>query len=62
MTSTFACPECGRPATVVDRFNLTSTDGPIEHVRISCPGRHHFLTAADRVAEYAPAEGLKTAS
>jgi hypothetical protein len=29
-----ACPECGAPAEVVDRFALDSTDGPIEHLTV----------------------------
>lgn len=39
-----ACPECRRPALVVDRFTLDSTDGPVEHVRLSCAGGRHHLT------------------
>ncbi len=39
-----ACPECGRPAMVVDRFTLPSTDGPVEHFRLSCAGGRHHLT------------------
>lgn len=57
MTSTVACPECGNAATVIDRFSLYSTDGPVEHVRIECIDRHHFTTLAEQVAEYvAPAD------
>lgn len=57
MTSTVACPECADAATVIDRFSLYSTDGPVEHVRIECVNRHHFTTLAERVAEYeAPAD------
>lgn len=39
-----ACPECGRPAMVVDRFTLPSTDGPVERFRLSCAGGRHHLT------------------
>jgi hypothetical protein len=49
MFSVVACPECGHPATVVDRAVLESTDGPVEHVRVRCPGGHHF---------FMPTEGL----
>ena len=40
-----ACPEpsCSSPAQIVDRSAWQSTDGPIEHVRIQCLNRHHFL-------------------
>lgn len=39
------CPEpgCPSPAQIVDRSVWESTDGPIEHVRIRCLNRHHFL-------------------
>ncbi len=39
-----ACPECGRPAMITDRFTLPSTDGPVEHIRLSCAGGRHHLT------------------
>lgn len=42
-----ACPECGRVADVVDRFALASTDGPVEHIRLRCPGRHHLTIIVD---------------
>ena len=39
------CPEpsCSSAAQIFDRSVLQSTDGPIEHVRIQCLNRHHFL-------------------
>ena len=37
------CPECGAPAEITDRFVLESTDGPVEHARVSCAARHWFL-------------------
>ena len=39
MRKSVICPECGRMAEVIERFNLGSTDGPIEHLRIACPAR-----------------------
>jgi hypothetical protein len=47
-----ACPDlsCGVPAEVVDRFVLTSTDGPIEHLRTYCVQRHIFTVTTERVA------------
>lgn len=30
------CPECGRPAEIVDRFMMLSTDGLVEHVKTRC--------------------------
>ena len=40
------CPECAAPAEVVDRFALPSTEGPVEHVKVQCLGRHWFLLPA----------------
>ena len=37
------CPECAAPAEVVDRYALPSTDGPVEHVKVQCLGRHWFV-------------------
>jgi hypothetical protein len=45
-----ACPECGAPAEVVDRFALDSTDGPIEHLTVLCILRHRFTALAEGVA------------
>ena len=44
-----ACPECGKPAELIGRGHLTSTDGPVEIVRVICVGRHSFLMNADRL-------------
>ncbi len=33
---------CGLPAEVRDRYTVTSTDGPLESVRIQCPRGHWF--------------------
>lgn len=38
-----ACPECGVPAEVTDRFVLESTGGAVEHARVRCAGKHWFL-------------------
>ena len=60
-----SCPQCHDPAEVTDRFWLSSTDGPVEHVAVSCIASHHFrmpaemlpvpldepLTSAERAAE-----------
>ncbi len=56
MTSIVSCPECNKQATVLDRSFLTSTDGPIEHLRIQCVDRHHFIMPAERLVAY-PAQG-----
>ena len=41
------CPACGSPAEVTDRFALTSTDGPIDHLALRCAARHHFTMLVD---------------
>lgn len=51
--SELSCPTCYQPTTVIDRFRLGSTSGPVEHVRISCPNRHHYMM---------PLEGVPAAS
>jgi hypothetical protein len=45
-----SCPECGLPAEITDRFSLTSTDGPVDHVAVSCVDGHHFRMPSDRLS------------
>jgi len=45
-----ACPECGLPAEITDRFSLSSTDGPVEHVALACVDGHYFRMPADRLS------------
>lgn len=40
------CPECGATAAVTWRYCEESTDGPVEHVRLSCVQRHWFMGPA----------------
>ncbi len=40
---TTLCPECGALAEVQRRDVMESTDGPVEHAKISCVRRHWFL-------------------
>jgi hypothetical protein len=47
-----ACPECGGLAEVVARFTLGSSDGPLEHLKVSCVARHGFVLPADRVTSW----------
>jgi len=44
-----ACPECGAPAEVVDRFDIASTSGAAAHVKVRCVQRHWFLMLAERL-------------
>jgi hypothetical protein len=51
------CPDCGEIAGIRDRFVLASTDGPVEHLRMICPHRHHFMlpvACLDRVCTPSP--------
>jgi hypothetical protein len=42
MLTLVSCPECEAPAEVTDRFSLTSTDGAVDCVALSCLAGHHF--------------------
>ncbi len=42
-----SCPGCSCPAVITERFNLFSTDGPVDHVVVVCATGHHFRMAAD---------------
>jgi hypothetical protein len=44
-----ACPECSLTAAVQHWDWVKSTDGPIEHVKMTCVNRHWFLMSADRL-------------
>ena len=37
------CPQCGALAEVLWREVMESTDGAVEHAKISCVQRHWFL-------------------
>jgi hypothetical protein len=50
MQSVIACPECGLPAEITERFSLSSTDGPVEHVALACVDGHCFRMEAERVS------------
>lgn len=41
------CPECDLPAEATELFSLSSTDGPVDHVALSCLDGHHFRMAVD---------------
>jgi hypothetical protein len=50
MLTLVSCPDCTAPAEISERFSLASTDGPVDHIVLSCVGGHHFRTAADLLA------------
>jgi hypothetical protein len=47
MATFIACPVCPAIAQVTERFVLDSTDGPIEHLAVSCAAGHHFRMPVD---------------
>ena len=53
---TTTCPSCLKPAEIVDRFTLASTDGPAEHIKIRCNDGHVYTLLVDE------AQSLKLAS
>ncbi len=48
--SLIACPECGLLAEITDRFALSSTDGPVEHICVACVDGHYFRMPIDMLA------------
>jgi hypothetical protein len=57
-----ACPQCHVPAEITDRFSLSSTDGPVVHVAVSCAAGHHFRMSADRLPALPPPQRAGWAS
>jgi hypothetical protein len=47
--SLIACPGCGVPAEIAQRFVLASTDGAVEHIAVNCVAGHHYRMATDRL-------------
>lgn len=40
-------PDCGHPAEVVDTWQFSSTDGPIDHARTRCQLGHVFTPPSE---------------
>ena len=49
MLSTVTCPDCGRPAVVLGRFDLHTATGPVEYLRIRCAGSLSLIVVAAEV-------------
>ena len=47
--NTVTCPDCGRPAVVLGRFDLHTATGPLEYLRIRCAGSLALIVAAAEV-------------
>lgn len=62
VTTTVPCPECRRPAIVLDRFWSAGTNGPVGYLRIRCDGLLSFLVAADEIDTHVRPAGLPAAA
>jgi len=62
MLSLTACPEpgCDAVAETLDRFEVASTDGPLEIVKTMCVHRHWFLLPAHWVVVSLGSEPQRT--
>ena len=49
MTHTVPCPECHRPAHVLDSFTLQRSTGPVRFLRVQCDGSLAFLVNAEEM-------------
>lgn len=55
MLEIIACPQCGAPAEITQRFWLDSTDGPIQHLQTICVSKHWLTPRAEMVHQQRPA-------
>ena len=51
MFTTVTCPDCGRPAVVLGRFDLHTATGSVEYLRIRCAGSLSLIVAAAEVED-----------
>ena len=49
MSSTILCPECHRPARVIDSFTEERASGSIRYLRLQCEGPLSFLVTVEDV-------------
>jgi hypothetical protein len=62
MVAFLLCPDpaCGAPAEVLDRMDLPSTAGRVEHVRLQCVRRHVFFMPTPVYGrDHAPSRGMR---
>ena len=50
MDEPIACPQCGAPARITERFSFGSTAGPVEHVKTGCVNNHWLTPLAETLA------------
>jgi hypothetical protein len=51
MSSTVPCPECRRPAHVLDSFTIEVAGAPVRYLRVQCEGPPSFLVTVEDVAD-----------
>jgi hypothetical protein len=49
MLDIIACPQCGAPAEIIQRFWLDSTDSPIQHFQTICLSKHWLTPRTETV-------------
>jgi hypothetical protein len=54
MDQPIACPQCGAPAQITERFWLDSTDGPVEHLVTGCSNQHWLTPRAETLTGAQP--------
>jgi hypothetical protein len=55
MLEIIACPQCGAPAEITERFGLDSTDGTIQHLQTICLSKHWLTPRAETIDQQWPA-------
>ena len=54
MDEPIACPHCGAPAQITERFWLDSTAGPVEHLKTGCVNNHWLTPLAETLTSTKP--------
>jgi hypothetical protein len=55
MSSTVPCPECHRPARVLDSFTEQQVGGPVRYLRVQCEGALSFIVSVEDLDAGTPA-------
>ena len=55
MSSTVPCPECHRPARVLDSFTEQQVGGPVRYLRLQCEGPLSFIVGVADLDNGTPA-------
>jgi hypothetical protein len=57
-----SCPTCAAPAEIEERGALVGTDGPVQHVKVTCVRRHWFLMPRDMLEPVAAVNDVSAAA